>query len=95
MVWFNGSDARCIETDLYEPCVGVRGIVEKLHGRLVASQKYRVVRVMLLCLQARSEVIQSCLRDDPGVTCKMKKSKGYAPTVKKLSNTSDKVNDDE
>jgi len=54
MVW--SKNIRCIEADLYEPCVGVRGIVEELHGKLVASQKHRV-RVMLLHLQVRSEVI--------------------------------------
>ncbi len=37
--------------------VWVRGIVEELHGKLIATQKHGV-RVMLLGLQARAEVIQ-------------------------------------
>jgi hypothetical protein len=40
--------------------VGIHGIVEELHGKLVAPQKNRV-RIMLLGLQARAEVIQRCL----------------------------------
>lgn len=37
--------------------VGIRGVVKELHGKLVAPQKDRV-RIVLLGLQARAEVIQ-------------------------------------
>jgi hypothetical protein len=37
--------------------VWVRGIVEELHWKLIATQKHRV-RIMLLGLQARAEVVQ-------------------------------------
>jgi hypothetical protein len=40
--------------------VWVRSIVDELHGKLIATQKHRV-RIMLLGLQARAEVVQSCL----------------------------------
>jgi hypothetical protein len=40
--------------------VWVRGIVDELHGKLIAAQKHRV-RVVLLGLQARAKVIQRCL----------------------------------
>jgi len=36
--------------------VWVRGIVEELHGKLIATQKHRV-RVMLFGLQASAEVV--------------------------------------
>jgi hypothetical protein len=64
-LYFDWSDAReGIETEISTSTnlaqVWVRGIVEELHWKFIATQKHRV-RIMLLGLQARTEVIQCCL----------------------------------
>ena len=62
-VWSDARDGIVIgaepsETHLAH--VWVRGIVDELHGKLIATQKHRI-RVVLLGLQARAKVIQRCL----------------------------------
>jgi hypothetical protein len=58
-------NAKTGESKLKEPMtnlaqVWIHGIVEELHGELVAPQKNRV-RIMPLGVQACAEVIQRCL----------------------------------
>lgn len=64
--------------------VGVSCVVEELHGELVATQKDRV-GVMLFCLEARAEVVQSRLRDYSRISYIEKKNvirkMGYTPEV--------------
>jgi len=68
-VWLDARDGMGTELSTNLAQVWVRGIVEELHRKLIATQKHRV-RVMLLGLQARAEVVQRCLRDYPSVTYK-------------------------
>jgi hypothetical protein len=59
-VWSDARDGIGAEPSTNLAQVWVRGIVEELHWKLIATQKHRV-RIMLLGLQARAEVIQRCL----------------------------------
>jgi hypothetical protein len=59
-VWSDARDGIGAEPSTNLAQVWVRGIVEELHWKLIATQKHRV-RIMLLGLQARAEVIQGCL----------------------------------